>query len=431
MFKKLPHLRLICLLMAVVLFGVSNNIWSSPADAARTVEQIEAEQAQLQEKQNELYSQLALLEEQQASALEYQEVLEEQMRTIEAQIVAANEDIRALNASIEVLNEKIEASKEKYAESLALFKERIKALYKTGKVGTLEILLNSESFSEYAMRVEVMKSIGAHDTELCNTIMEYLNETEDERALLKEEKAAVAELKKTLESKTEELMALNEENKALLEQLGRNHAATVNSLNESYEYADYLANEMQEVLAAMATPTPAPTPAPTPTPEPSPEPSPTPNPDGTTPEPTPTPTPTPAPEPEETPPGIYLQWPCPGYSYISAGWEGYPGHKGLDMAASFGTPIYAAASGTVIMANDEDEWGNSWGYYVSIYHNSSYSTLYAHCASLTVESGQWVNQGELIGYVGLTGNTSGYHLHFEVYENGVRVPPEKFFGMSY
>lgn len=428
MFKNRSYLRLACLLLAVAVFGISN-IWSSPADAARTVEQIEAEQAQLQDKQNELYAELALLEEQQADALEYQEVLEEQMRTIEAQIVAANEDIRALNSSIDVLNEKIEASKEKYSESIALFKERIKALYKTGKVGTLEILLNSESFSEYAMRVEVMKSIGAHDTELCNTIMEYLEETEDERTLLKEEKATVAELKKTLESKTEELMALNDENKALLDKLDKNHATTVASINDSYEYADYLANEMEQILAAMATPTPAPTPEPTP--EPSPEPSPTPNPDGTTPEPTPTPTPTPEPTPEPSAPGIYLQWPCPGYSCISAGWDGYPGHKGLDMAANYGTPIYAAASGTVIMANDDDEWGNSWGYYVSIYHNSSYSTLYAHCASLTVESGQWVDQGQLIGYVGLTGNTTGYHLHFEVYENGVRVPPEKFFGMSY
>ncbi len=430
MLKNKNHRRLMSFLLVAVILTVSN-IWSSPVEAVvdRTVEQIEAEQALLQEKQNELYAQLDILEQEQAAAEEYQALLEEQMRTIEEQIVSANEDIRLLNESIDKASEKIEASKEKYSESLALFKERIKALYKTGKVGTLEILLNSESFSEYAIRVEVMKSIGEHDTKLCNTIMEYLEETKEERAELKEEKAAVAELKKTLEAKTDELMALNEENKALLAEIEENQASTVASINDSYEYANYLADEMENILASMATP--EPTPTPTPTPEPTPEPSPTPNPDGTTPEPTPTPTPTPEPTPAPSAPGIYLQWPCPGYSYISAGWEGYPGHKGLDMAANYGTPIYAAASGTVIMANDEDEWGYSWGYYVSIYHNSSYSTLYAHCASLTVESGDWVEQGQLIGYVGLTGNTSGYHLHFEVYENGVRVPPEKFFGMAY
>ncbi len=430
MLKNKNHRRLMSFLLVAVILTVSN-IWSSPVEAVvdRTVEQIESEQALLQEKQNELYAQLDILEQEQAAAEEYQALLEEQMRTIEEQIVSANEDIRLLNESIDKASEKIEASKEKYSESLALFKERIKALYKTGKVGTLEILLNSESFSEYAIRVEVMKSIGEHDTKLCNTIMEYLEETKEERAELKEEKAAVAELKKTLEAKTDELMALNEENKALLAEIEENQASTVASINDSYEYANYLADEMENILASMATP--EPTPTPTPTPEPTPEPSPTPNPDGTTPEPTPTPTPTPEPTPAPSAPGIYLQWPCPGYSYISAGWEGYPGHKGLDMAANYGTPIYAAASGTVIMANDEDEWGYSWGYYVSIYHNSSYSTLYAHCASLTVESGDWVEQGQLIGYVGLTGNTSGYHLHFEVYENGVRVPPEKFFGMAY
>ena len=157
---------------------------------------------------------------------------------------------------------------------------------------------------------------------------------------------------------------------------------------------------------------------------PSEEPTPTPT-QSATPEPTPEPTPTPTPEPSV--PSINFSWPCPGYSYISAGWMGYPGHKGLDMAAAYGTPIYAAESGSVMMANKTDEWGYSWGYYVSIYHNSTYSTLYAHCSSVVVNSGQWVEKGQLIAYVGSTGNSTGNHLQFEVYENGTRVDPMKFF----
>ena len=106
---------------------------------------------------------------------------------------------------------------------------------------------------------------------------------------------------------------------------------------------------------------------------------------------------------------------------------GYPGHKGMDLAANYGTPITAAASGTVIMANSTDDWGYSWGYYVSIFHNSTYSTLYAHCSSLAVSNGQYVEAGQVIAYVGSTGNSTGNHLHFEVYENGTRVDPGQFF----
>ena len=106
---------------------------------------------------------------------------------------------------------------------------------------------------------------------------------------------------------------------------------------------------------------------------------------------------------------------------------GYPGHKGLDMAADYGTPIYAAESGTVMMANSSDPWGYSWGYYVSIFHNGTYSSLYAHCSSLAVSTGDYVEKGQVIGYVGSTGNSTGNHLHFEVYQNGDRVDPAQFF----
>lgn len=113
-------------------------------------------------------------------------------------------------------------------------------------------------------------------------------------------------------------------------------------------------------------------------------------------------------------------------TYISAGYNGYPGHKGLDIAGPYGTPIVAAADGTVIEANSTDSWGMSWGYYVLIYHNGTYTTRYAHMSSVAVSTGQYVTAGTVIGYEGATGNVTGPHLHFEVYENGVRVDPMQF-----
>ncbi len=93
----------------------------------------------------------------------------------------------------------------------------------------------------------------------------------------------------------------------------------------------------------------------------------------------------------------------------------------IDQYNSPGAPIYAAASGIVTFAGGDACC--SYGYYVVINHQNGFETLYAHLASFAVSQGQWVDQGDVIGYVGLTGRTTGYHLHFEVHLNGAVVDP--------
>lgn len=109
--------------------------------------------------------------------------------------------------------------------------------------------------------------------------------------------------------------------------------------------------------------------------------------------------------------GGYM-WPVPGYSYSSRGMA--QGHRGQDINAATGTPIFAAQSGVVVYAG----WHYSFGYYVQIAHGDGMSTLYAHCSSLAVVAGQTVAQGEYIAAVGSTGNSSGPHCHFEVHDAG-------------
>ena len=104
-------------------------------------------------------------------------------------------------------------------------------------------------------------------------------------------------------------------------------------------------------------------------------------------------------------------------------------HSGTDIAAPYGTPVLAAAGGTVTVANATDPWGGSYGYYVKIQHDGTFDTLYAHCSSICVTPGQQVRQGEVIGYVGSTGNSTGNHLHFEVWENGQRRNAMHYFGV--
>ena len=117
-----------------------------------------------------------------------------------------------------------------------------------------------------------------------------------------------------------------------------------------------------------------------------------------------------------------LQWPLPVAGTITSP-QGYRTdpitgeisyHSGTDIAVPEGTPILAAADGTVTVANALDSWGGSYGYHVKLDHGGGLTTLYAHCSSICVTVGQQVKAGQVIAYVGHTGRATGPHLHFEV-----------------
>jgi len=119
-------------------------------------------------------------------------------------------------------------------------------------------------------------------------------------------------------------------------------------------------------------------------------------------------------------------WPVPGYRNCSRWYSS--GHKGVDICASAGTPIYASAGGTVTKAGyNKAGAGTGYGYSVIISHSGGYTTVYAHCLSLAVSAGQTVRQGQLIGYVGSTGRSSGNHCHFEIRRNGSYIAPQSVF----
>ena len=119
-------------------------------------------------------------------------------------------------------------------------------------------------------------------------------------------------------------------------------------------------------------------------------------------------------------------WPVPGYRNCSRWYGG--SHKGVDICAAAGTPIYASAGGTVTKAGyNRAGAGNGYGNSIIINHGNGYTTLYAHCLSLVVHAGQTVKQGQLIGYVGSTGRSSGNHCHFEIRRNGSYIAPQNVF----
>ena len=141
-----------------------------------------------------------------------------------------------------------------------------------------------------------------------------------------------------------------------------------------------------------------------------------------------------SPDSTRTPTGT-LQWPLPVAGTITSqfGHRVDPitgevsSHTGTDIACTEGTPILAAADGTVTVANGLDSWGGSYGYYIQIDHGGGLETLYAHCSSICVTTGQQVQSGEVIGYVGHTGRATGNHLHLEVSVDGNRADVLRYF----
>lgn len=420
-------MRRICKRVGCCLFALWLAALAPLAVSAQSLEEIQAQQEQLQAENQQLQTQLDSLREDQAQKQAYLETLQEQISLVQEQILTTRENIQDLNESIGQLTLKLEASQAEVQDTIDLFKQRLVALYTAGNVSTLEILLDSKSLSDFTTRIELIDTMALRDQEIIGKLEDYMAKTQADREQLEAQKQEVASLQVTLEGKEKELAALYEENQAALGDIQGQVYATENQLQVNEEELAESERLVQEAIAAQkraeeeakkqaqaaAVETPS-------SGENSGEENGSGNGDGGSGAVSP---PTPSGGGSS---GFDPIWPLPGVTYISDHFGGARGHKGMDIAGPWGTPIVAAADGQVIEANATDSWGYSWGYYVLIYHNGTYSTRYAHMSSVAVSTGQYVTAGTIIGYEGNTGNSFGAHLHFEVYENGTRVNPARF-----
>jgi murein DD-endopeptidase MepM/ murein hydrolase activator NlpD len=249
---------------------------------------------------------------------------------------------------------------------------------------------------------EVMQDISIKDTEIMNNMKSAKQGLEDDKAALEEQKASLEAEKAELQSQKSELDSQNAQMKGKQSELNSSISAAQLSAAEAQaaqqkaqaaiesDELNYEAvkKEIQKMIAAASA---------------------------------------------SKPQLSFSGFACPlkSYSRISSeyGWRKNPVsgvnklHAGIDFAAAGGTPIYAAASGYVQVAG----WSTGgYGNYVIIYHGkmsdgNTYTTLYAHMRSVATSAGKYVKQGELIGYVGSTGNSTGNHLHLEVWKGGSKA----------
>ena len=405
------------------------------------------------------------LKDKKESQQEYLDTLEDQISTVEDKVTALETQISSIDEEIETCNNKIKQLKNEIAvikdeiqvaseaidetnnkidSSKDLLAAKLRAAYINGNESTLKILMGADSLSGFLTSLEMMKRMSEDDKRV-------INEFKDTVTKLKESKATLETKQSELTEKSNEVQEQKDESVAKKKELvskQKEHASTVKQLENSYAtvekyisdldknsavYENYIKTLQAEreaadaeidriIKAYQATTKPATTQSGT-LPASNNDPSSPAGSGGTS-------SGTPAASGGSYASNASWAWPLGGAScYISSGYgyrnpniSGWGFHGGTDITGGgiYGKPVYASRAGTVITA----KWGNTvYGNYVIIDHGDGFVTLYGHCSSLSVTTGQSVSKGQHIANVGSTGNSTGPHLHFEVRYNEAKQNP--------
>ena len=382
---------LLALLMLLPM--VSMIISSAGAVTQSEIDALKKEQEESQAKQDALKDQLADLEADQAAAQEKRQLLTEQLNAINAEIANIDAQISYYDGEIAQKEEERKEAEAREAEQYDLFCQRVRMMEEQGTVSYWSILFNAESFSDLLDRIADVDAVMAYDNEIMDQLIATREELERVQGELESARAEEQAAKEQQEAKKAEQQAKVAEAQALVDQINADTA----EVNRQLDAESAAASEIQAEIAQKQKQL----------------------------------------EEERKQNNIVISsetgylWPLPGYYRLSSqfGYRIHPitgvahSHTGIDIPASGGTPILAAKSGQVVTSAYHYSYGN----YVVIDHGNGNSTLYAHMSSRAVSEGQMVTQGQVIGYVGTTGSSTGNHLHFEVRDNYTRVDPESKF----
>lgn len=318
------------------------------------------------------------------------QLLDQQIANTAAQIQNTEAQIAEYAALITQTEAELAQAQEEEEAQYELFCARVRDMEERGTVSYWSVLFKATSFTDLLGRLDIINEIMDADQRVIDELQALQEEIETKKADLETGKAEEEAAKADLEAKKNELNTQRSEANAVIQQLTANENETEAVLADLEAEQDALWAEAQrlsdQLIAQQAAQRPV---------------------------------------HEIQPRRLYLAGRQPVHHFHGgrpgiAGGIGSTNHKGTDIGrVGYTSSVYAAKAGTVIVS----QYSSSYGNYVVISHGSGNTTLYAHMSSRKVSVGQYVNQGDVIGITGSTGNSTGPHLHFEVTENGVRVNP--------
>ena len=323
--------------------------------------------------------------------------VDQEIALLHDQILNINEQLRIYGQMIADAQERLDDANLRLAQLNRQYKERIRAMEEEGEITYWQVIFESSSFTDMLDRMNMVDEIAAADTQRLVDLQVASATVEENQRILNEEMLDLQETRQQLSDSEEMLKVKRTESDDILRDLIAQQSEFQALLDESEALQNDLMNEIaqkqkelqaaqyKEELVKMAL------------------------------------------KGENPPSNATWIEPVSGYTISSPfGNRKSPtagassNHKGVDMACPSGTPIYATRAGTVTVASYQ---AGGAGYYVSINHGDGFASIYMHMTRYVVSKGQSVAQGELIGYVGSTGNSTGPHLHFGVSYGGTYVNP--------
>lgn len=393
-FAKIRRMVAFLLVLAALCAMLPAGSAENSSDIQDEIDRLKEEADRIEQQQKEIENQI---DENDAQTLSF---AEEKMR-IDNDLELARQEVENLEAQIHQYNllvaekqAELDELTEKQNTLMQKFRLRMRSLQERGSISYWQVLFHSASFEDMLMRKTMVEEIAASDQRMLGQIRENAEQVllakeslTEQKAMLEEKKVEQAAAQEALEHKRaesdqaiSELIAsrqdLVEEQERIqddMDALEKEIAAREEELNRQQQQNNYV--------------------------------------------------------PVVTEAGFLFPVSLNGYQCMTSpyGYRVHPIsgvtrlHNGVDLAAVTGTPIFASKSGVVTTACIG--WGNGYGNHVVINHGDGYSTLYAHQSALNVYEGQIVSQGDVIGYVGSTGNSNGPHLHFTVFKNGETINP--------
>ena len=396
-----------CLLLSVTVY---------PASAATSMSSLQNKLDKLSQSIDQHKKELSDAKKQESAAKALESELTERVGIIQDQIAVLSGQIAAVQNSIGETEQKISGKEAEITEKEGQiadkqteidgqwsdFKKHMAAMQELRDGGSIAMLSAVNDLYELLTFNEVMQDISVKDTEIMDNMKAAKADLEADKVQLESDKAELEDQRAELQSQKADLDAQNSQMKSKQSELNSSISAAQMSAADAKKAQaaaqaaiesdelnyEAVKKQIQKLIASAAS---------------------------------------------SQPQLSFTGFACPlkSYTRISSeyGWRKNPVsgvnklHAGIDLAAAGGTPIYAAASGYVQVAG----WSSGgYGNYVIIYHGkmsdgNTYSTLYGHMKSVATSAGKYVKQGELIGYVGSTGNSTGNHLHLEVWKGGSKA----------
>ncbi|MGE5507266.1 MAG: murein hydrolase activator EnvC family protein [Chitinophagales bacterium] len=387
-----PHSRLLAALLTLALSAGWLAALPVPAFAA------DDSQEQLQNVRNKIsrtQEQLSQKKQQEKSLLKDLQATEQDLEAAQARLARITRDLRTTSGRVSDLQKQLvmaqanlQAAEKDLAGHYDRFSRRLRALYEVGPASYLEIIFTANSFSDLVVRAELLQRLMASDVQMFNEVRDYKTRVEAEKVRientkkeLEQRQIEISALQKSAQTETNQVKAKVREREAKLRKIQSERKAYEQALDEleatSRQLESFIrGNSKKGSQAPQAT-------------------------------------------------SGSMLWPVRGPVTSPYGWRVHPilrtkrYHSGYDIAVPYGTPVAAAASGTVILSG----WVGGYGKAVIIDHGGGISTLYGHNSTLLVSEGQTVKAGQIIAKAGSTGLSTGPHVHFEVRKNGEPVDP--------